>query len=806
MLWRNFQQRTLVLSWLTAAVGLTPWSPAQPAALQGQVEPGTIEGIVIRADGTPVEHASVLITSTGQTAETDQDGRYRITRLAPGTYELFAYASTLTSTLQVAEVRSGETTRQDFVLLLTPIRENVTVSASGRHETTFQAVQSVATLDSVDLAENLAPSVGELLAAETGVAKRSFGPGSSRPVIRGFDGDRVVVLSDGLPAGGLGYQSGDHGEPIDATTLERIEIVKGPATLLYGSSALGGVVNAISRHHEMHRHRHAGHRARLLTSGGSNNALFGTGGAFEYGRGPWMVWGSGGGQRTGDYTAGGGERIVNSAARTANGGLGLGWFASHWYWTAGYSYKEGRYGIPFASLLHGEHDHEEEANPAASPPFRYRAGRSVPFARFPAGDSSPVRQREILHEGEDCQVDVGWDYHQVRLSGGWQELAGPFPQFSLTSTYTRWKHRELMVVPDGAERVGTRFDNEQWILRGELTQQARGPWSGTVGFQIQWRDYLATGEEALAPPVDQFGFALFVLDEWRWERWRLQAGARLEHVRYRPAVAAPDVGGANRTAEALPERRFTGLSLAAGARYALTDNDALVLNFSSSFRPPALEELYHFGPHFGNLAFEIGNPDLGHERSNGLEASFRHAGERLRSELSLFAYYIDDFVFLAPTGQIVDNLLEQVYRQGDSRYLGAEMTVDLALHEHLWWSLGADIVDAELRPGGTPLPRIPPARVKTALDFRFGNLSVRPELVAARAQRQIFTAETPTAGYGLANLKASYTLPRRHVVHHFSAEIFNLGDRLYRNHVSLIKDLAPEIGRGVRFSYVMELF
>ncbi|GAB4239146.1 MAG: TonB-dependent receptor [Acidobacteriota bacterium] len=776
---------------------------------QSPEKPGSIEGTVTRADGTPVEHASVLVTSTGQTVETDHEGRYRIADLAPGTYELFAYASTLTSALQLVAVGPGETVRQDFVLLLTPLRENVTVSASGRHETTFQAVQSVATLDSVDLAENLAPSVGELLAAETGVAKRSFGPGSSRPVIRGFDGDRVVVLSDGLPAGGLGSQSGDHGEPIDATTLERIEIVKGPATLLYGSSALGGVVNAISRHHEMHRHRHAGHRARLLASAGSNNELLGTGGAFEYGKGPWMWWGSGGGQRIGDYTAGGGEVIANSAARTTNGGLGLGWFGSHWFWTAGYQYREGRYGIPFASLLHGEHDHEAEHEPGLVASLSDQRLSSRPGLSAPQGIGRERLAEDGDHPEEDFQVDVGWDYHQVRLTGGWLELDGPFPEFSLTSTYTRWKHRELEVLADGEENVGTRFDNEQWILRGELAQRQKGPWSGTVGFQAQWRDYLATGEEALAPPVDQFGFALFALEEWRWERWRLQAGARLEHVRYRPNPWVTDAAGpgpADTAADTLPERRFTGLSLAAGARYALTGDNTLVLNFSSSFRPPALEELYNFGPHLGNLAFEIGNPELDNERSNGFEVSFRHAGERLRGELNLFAYYIADFIFLAPTGEVVGNLLEQVYRQGDSRYLGAEAKVDVALHENIWWNLGADLVDAELRPSGTSLPRIPPARIKTGLDFRSGNLSLRPELVAARAQRQIFATETPTAGYGLVNLKVSYTLPRRHVVHHFSAEVFNLGDRLYRNHVSLIKDLAPEIGRGVRFSYVMELF
>ncbi|HON00807.1 MAG TPA: TonB-dependent receptor, partial [Acidobacteriota bacterium] len=657
---------------------------------------------------------------------------------------------------------------------------------------------------------NLAPSLGELLESQTGVAKRSFGPGSARPTIRGFDGDRVLILNDGMPAGGLGSQSGDHGEPVDATTLERVEIIKGPATLLYGSNAVGGVVNAVSRHHEMHRHRHEGHRGRLLTSVGSNNNLAGAGGAFEYGLGDWMLWGSGGGQRTGDYSAAD-QEIANAGARMGNVAVGAGRFGKRWFATAGYSYREGRYGIPFAGLLHGEHHHDEE-EPAAGDPPRFLVR---PWLTFPPAE----RQIADDHAADDWEVDVDWNYHQVRLTGGWQNMPGPFSDLDLVATYTHWKHRELEVWPTGREDVGTQFDNKQWTVRGELSQASRGGWNGTVGFQTGWRDYAAWGEEALSPPVDQFTGAVFAVEEWRSERWRTQFGARVEHARYTPADAGQFVlygrhlsptrlrsHQAQPVRSPEPERSFTGISVAGGVRYTLDEQNAVVVNLSSSYRPPALEELYNYGPHVGNLAFEIGNSTLARERSNGVEFSYRHSGVRLRGEMNLFAYRIDDFVYLAPTGQEREHLLEYEYLQKDSRFLGGEINLAVALYGPLWLTVGGDMVDAELRPSGTPLPRISPARARIALDFRQGNLSVSPELVTTRHQRQIFPTETPTSGYGLVNLKVSYVLPGNHVLHHWSAQVSNVGDRLYRNHVSLIKDLAPEMGRSVRFSYVLEFY
>jgi iron complex outermembrane receptor protein len=752
---------------------------------------GTIEGTVLSADGSPAHHAAVLVVETGQTVETDHEGHFRFESVPEGSYDLFAYVASLTSQAKLVTVTPGQVAQVELSLEILAVHENVTVTSSNRHETTFQAVQSVTSLDSFTLAENSAPSIGEVLDGQLGVAKRSFGPGSARPVIRGFDGDRVLVMSDGLPVGSLGSQSGDHAEPIDPISLERLEVVKGPATLLYGSSALGGVVNAISRHHEMHKHRHEGIRGQMSSSAGSNNGLLGAGVTAEYGRGPWMVWGGSGGQRTGDYSTQEGQ-VDNSKARISNGSAGLGWFGSKSYLSIGGDLRNGRYGIPFATAFHDPAEGQLKSAP----------------------DSLSLSPESTLQQdsgGEAQAVDVAWSQHSVRLSAGLQELETALRAVRFTSSYSQWKHRELEIFPSGDELVGTRFDNRQWVFRGELDQKAAGNLTGSFGVYSALRDYKATGAEALSPPVDQKAIAFFALEELAIERAKFQFGGRLEHTRYDPSgtcqtCPAGTLGTLPTDQVPYSDRRFTGLSAAAGARIELWSDGAFVANVSSSFRAPSLEELYNYGPHVGNLAFEIGNPNLVRERSNGFDLSLRQAGDRVRGEANFFFYHISDFVYGAPTDEIRDGLRVLHYEQGTSRFVGSELGLDFGVSSAVWLNLGLDMVDAQLTRTKTPLPRIPPLKGRIGFDVRRGGFSVRPEVVLAAAQDSLFPTETRTAGYGVVNLKASYTRPAQHFVHHFFFEIFNAGNELYRNHVSFIKDLAPEIGRGVKISYAMQFF
>jgi iron complex outermembrane receptor protein len=710
---------------------------------------GTLRGTVrLDATGEPLHHATVTVSRTGRTAETGDDGKYEITGLPPGTHFVLVHLQSLSDETRSVTIREGEATTVDFSLRLAPMRTTLTVTATEKEQSTFDSFQSVTTLDSIDLALKSKPSLGELLENQPGVAKRSFGPGSGRPVIRGFDGDRVLVMQDGIPTSSLSSQSGDHGESIDGSSLDRLEVVKGPATLLYGSNAIGGVVNAVTGHHLAHTHPHQGTRGYLTGFGGSTNGHAGGAAGFDAGMGDWLLWGSGSAQRTGDFDTPEG-RIDNSKTRLSNSSGGVAWFGSKTFFDLGYRYEEGKYGVPFAGEFEG-HGEEE-------------------------GD-----------EDEHGDISLGFRRHNVRFGTGWKNLEGILPDFRLSLNYADWEHKELE-----GEEAGTLFRNKQFTYRGVFQQRQAGILSGSFGFQGSTRGYKTTGEEALAPPVDQNNFAVFALEELGLEKFRLQFGARVDNTRYDPS--------------GLDKRSFTGFSGAAGIYVPTWKGGAFVTNFTSSFRAPALEELYNEGPHVGSLTFEVGDPDLKRERSNGIDVSLRHTAQRVRGEVNVFYYGIDNFVYLAPTGDIEDGLTEADYAQGDSRFTGMEASVDLGVHESLWLNLGTDMVDAKLK-RGSALPRIPPLRGRVGVDYRKDALSVRPELRLAMDQDDTFTNETRTAGYTVFNLNASYTIARQHAAHIFGVDAFNLGDRLYRNHLSFIKDRAPEIGRGIRLTYTVRFF
>jgi len=705
---------------------------------------GTLRGtVVLQEDGKPLHNATVLIVELGRTVHTSEDGTYEFSHLPPGKYKVVAHLdNTLTDEAQVVEVAAGAAAKADFRLHLAVLRQEITVTASGHEETAFDSFQSVRSFDRLDLSLKMAPSLGEVLGSQPGIAKRSFGPGPSRPVIRGFDGDRVLVMQDSIPTGTLSSQSGDHGEMIDVSNLERLEVVRGPATLLYGSNAIGGVVNAVSREAELHEHFHEGLQGHIGAGGGSANAYGGGSAGFQYGFDNWTIWGSGGAQRTGDYRTPLGL-IENSGTRIRNSGGGLGWNGDRAFFRVGYNYNDSRYGIPFAALVAGEEGGEP--------------------------------------------VSLTLRGHNVRVTGGVRDLGSVLQAFRLTLNYTDYQHKELE-----GEEVGTIFTNRQVIYRGVFDQQKRGPLTGSFGFSGVKRKYIASGAEALTPPVNQDGVAVFALQTLDYDRVKFQFGGRLEHNNYDPRE--------------LTSRSFTGFSGAAGVQFRLWPGGVLVSNYSHSYRAPALEELYNHGPHPGNVAFEVGDAELKGERGNGVDLSLRHQAQRLRAGVNLYYYRLENFIFPAPTGEIEDGLPEVEYRQGDSRYMGAEATLDVGLHRNLWLNLGADAVDAQLINPAVALPRIPPVRGWIGCEARYKGLSVKPELSLVNSAHQIFPLETPTAGYALWNIAASYTLAGTHVSHVFGVNAFNLGDRLYRNHLSFIKNFAPEIGRGVRFTYLVRFF
>jgi iron complex outermembrane receptor protein len=682
----------------------------------------------------------------------------------------------------------------DFAMNISSIREEVTVTASGSEESIFEAVKSVTAIGSLRIAEQASTSIGEILDREPGVGKRSFGPGGSRPVIRGFDGDRVLVLQDGIRTGSLGSQSGDHGEPVDALGLERLEIIKGPATLLYGSNAIGGVVNAVTTDEE---NPHPGVRGYLTTVGGTNNRQGTLSAGIEYGWDKWVLKGNGSGIREGDYRTPLG-RIPNSSARSFGAGGSLGYYGEKGFFSGSYNYDRRRYGIPYAHLFEeGSLLVDDKGEPCK------HDGKGKEDCQY---DPFLIQQwfRNELPETPEEEIDISMRRNNFRFKGGFRDTGRAINRGNFSIDYTRYRHNEIE-SEDGIDEIITRFFNDTFSYRSFFEQAKHKRLSGRFGFEGFRRNYLVEGGEALIDGrVRQNNFAFFGLQELDFDRVALQFGGRVETNRYSPENLAEYI-----------KRDFTGFSGSASARFRLWEGGAFVASFTSSYRSPALEELYNDGPHIGTVTYEEGNQNLTRERSNGVEFSLRHRTKRVRLNGSVFHYRISNFVFLRFVDEdgdgridVDDNLPVAEFDQENVRFTGADASIDVDVNSWMTLFMNADTVNARLRSTDTRLPRITPSRLRFGADMRYKGLSVRPELLftAKRTLGNAFPLETSTDGYALVNINGSYTVLRGRQAHTLFAGTTNLGNRLYRNHLSFIKDLAPEPGRGFKFGYSVRFF
>ncbi len=771
-----------------------------PLGVSAQVT-GSVRGTIkSQVNDAPLANVSVQLSEIRRSAETDENGSFVFANVPPGRYTIVTHIEGFSDQARSIVVQNGRDLTQDFSLSIRSVQEEVTVTATGTEQSVYEAFQTVNSVGGSKIAEQANTAIGEVLERESGVGKRSFGPGTGRPIIRGFDGDRVLVLQDGVRTGSVGSQSGDHGEPIDTLALERVEVIKGPATLLYGSNAIGGVVNAVTNDED---DPHEGFRGFFTGLGATNNRQGGFGAGAEYGYKKWVFSGSGNYVREGDYRTPLGQ-IPNSASRSFGGKFSTGYFAKKFFVVGEVNADKRRYGIPYAPLFEeGSLVTTPSGDPCVVDEEEAGEGKSgEPCQYDPFGIQA--RFANQLPEVPEEAIDIRMRRNNYKFRGGFRDIRGPVSQGNFFVDFTDYRHAEIETA-GGEDEIATTFDNDTFSYRAMLQQAKYGKLSGRFGFEGYRRSYLTLGAESLIDGrVRQNNFAAFTLQEVDFDRVAFQFGGRIEHNGYDPA---------NNTFYG--DRAFTGFSGAAGVRFRLWEGASFVTNFTSSYRAPALEELYNFGPHVGTVTFEVGDQDLERERSTGIEFSFRQQLDRVRINGSFFHYRIDNFVFLSPVDEngddlidVEDNLPISAFVQDNAKFTGADVSVDVDVKNWLGAYANADIVKAELRDGDVPLPRITPARARFGLDFRYKGLSVRPEAVFVGAKKidDVSVLETATAGYGLFNLNASYSLAKGNTTHTIFFASTNLGDRLYRNHLSFIKDLAPEPGRGIRVGYTIRFF
>jgi iron complex outermembrane receptor protein len=703
--------------------------------LTGTAFAASVEVKVLDPDGKAVSGASVTIIPSNRQATTGDDGIARFDNVAAGVYDVAVRGSGFApSRTDVTVSESSPVSVQIGLVSAVHFSESVTVSPNSRD--TFESYQPATVLGGEDLQQRLGNTLGATLASEPGVNVRSFGSGNARPVVRGLDNDRVLILENGARTGDLSSQSADHGVTLDPATATQIEVVRGPATLLYGSSAIGGVVNLISD--EIVTKPLSGAHGALTLQGATADENAGVAANVSGGNGKIAYRLNGSAQRTDDYDTPEGK-VPNSQSNSKSGGGSLSSTGENGFLGASYQYIDTRYGVPFV----------EEGETTLHP-----------------------RRHRLDLRGEKRNMD-GF-ISGIKLQGGFRD----------------YKHDEI----EGSGEIATSFKNRVSEGNLYLNHRAYGALTGTFGVRGEHRDYSAAGEEALAPPTTQNTFSGFLYEELKYRHVAFQFGGRVDHSSFRPdgaAVERPE----------LPTRDFTNVSGSVGVLGYLRDDLTLAVNLARAARNPSLEELYNLGPHAGNFAFEIGDPTLPTEVAYGADVSLRYRSKRFSGEGTVFVNSIDNFIFPFQTGETEEDLPVITFTSADSRFTGFEAHVDAGLTNNVWLVLGGDAVRGELRGGGGALPRIPPHRLWAGLRLEHKRFHLEGEVKTVGKQTRVYGAETPTDGYTLVNFHGSYQVTTGRAVHTVTLRADNVSDELYRNHLSYIKDLAPEMGRSFRLVY-----
>ncbi len=662
----------------------------------------------------------------------------------------------------------------------------IIVSASGLKQLDLLAGTSV--LEVRDIQRNgVTGQIGELLTKIPGVSATSFAPGASRPVLRGQQGERVRVLVDGVGTSDVSNTSVDHATTIDPITVERIEVLRGPAVLLYGSQAIGGAVNVIDKRIPT---RMPDHNVHLDAFGGVDSATnLRTGAAsIDVGLGQSLVFHVDGSWRESDDVEIGGFQlsdalrsdvlaaadeeaeegeleeaaelravagqrgtVPNTAAESWTVNAGLGVILGDSTFGASIGFYDSNYGVP-------------------TRPGTVHAGEE-------GGDAGE-------EEGEEL-VTIGLEQFRADFKGDIALGDGAFERLKLRVGYSDYTHTEF----EGTE-VGTTFDSTSVEARAELVQNSGGTLRGSSGVQYTHRDFFAEGAEAYVPPNLTDQVALFTLQEFGTGPFQIEAAARAEFTK----VDAQTLGIA---------RDYDTFSGALGLVYEGVEGVRIGLNGSRGERAPSAEELFADGPHIATQAFEVGDPDLGTESAWGLEAYARGRIGAGTFSLTAFQQWFGDYIYLNETGAEEDGLPVFEYLQQDADFWGVEAELSYPVIDtggfKLLTDLSASYVEAEFA-DGTAVPRIPPLSLLGALDAQTGAFDLRGEVQWFGEQDRVTTFETPTDSFTLVNALVAWRplADNQNVTVQIAAD--NIFDVTGRRHASFTKEFVPLVGRNFRAS------
>ncbi|MEM7079180.1 MAG: TonB-dependent receptor [Pseudomonadota bacterium] len=673
---------------------------------------------------------------------------------------------------------ADETTIEEVVVTAHPL------SAEG-------LAQPVEILEGDDLALAATGDIGSTLGALPGIHGAPFGKAAGRPVIRGLGGPRVKVMEDRIDALDVSVTSADHAVTVDPFIAERIEILKGSAALLYGSGAIGGVVDVHTGRipHNVPEDAFAGGIETRLDSSDDGNV---TVAKFDGGAGNF-AWHLDATFKDGDeYDIPGfaessrqrameeeeeheeGEEEEHEEEEEARDSLPGSQYDSKSY-AGGISYVgdwgfigvavsriDSEYGLPGG---HGHHEEEE-------------------------GEEHEEEEHEEEEEGEGNPI-LEMEQTRTDIELGINDPFGNFTSLNVRLGINNYEHIEF--EPNG--EAGTVFDNEAYELRTELVYDGND-WQGAIGVQYADREFSAIGEEAFVPPVDTTEWGAFWVGERSFDGFDLEAGLR--------------IGGVDHSPTGNTDESFNTYAGSLGAVIPVSETTDVGLLLDVSQRAPIGEELYSDGPHLATATFEIGDPGLSEERALALTATANHSGENWGASASVYFMQFADFIYQSPTGGEEDELPVFLWAQDDASFFGIDAQVhrEFALGDNvdLQARLMFDLVNAEVDVSGNDnLPRIPPARYGAGFDLSWANTVVTLDFMRVTEQDEAADFELETDAYNDLSLSIVTSFDMGGSTLQIFAHGRNLTDDEQRLHTSFIKDFAPQAGRryeaGLRLNF-----
>lgn len=760
----------------------------------------TLTGLVRDAQGQPVSNAIVEVVGANLRTRADARGEFRFEGLPDRSLELHIKATGFAHKIFHIE---GLTEGPLVLELSRTVLETVDVIGLPWHASNMESAQPVSVLSGDRLRERQAATLGETLRRELGVHSNYYGPVASSPIIRGLEGPRVKVAQNGLDAGDASRVGPDHAVATETVIAQQVEVLRGPATLFYGSGAIGGVVNIVDN--------------RVPRSSETE--------------GRWLV----------EHNTVADENLVSGSL---TGGTEQ--FAAHvdGYWREAGDY---RIPVPAAADEHDDHDHHDEhghyrlAN-SAHDAWGFNLGGSYIFDRGFAGVSIGRLERNYGipgHSHGDGEEDVYAELQQDRLQVI-SEMTLDHNFFSAVNArlgYTDYTHSE---IEEGV--VVTTFDNKTLETRIDLFHHSVADWRGALSFHYLHSDFSAEGLEAFTPSSTTDTFAVALMEERHFGDLLIQLGARIEQVQIRVDRFLLDrrfrefhddhydaVG--NEISVFAVDHTSTPISLSAGAVWDFTPGYNLALSLTHAQRTPSAAELTAFGPHIGTGLFEVGalvvaesEPngfrfDLARttvelEKSNNIDLSLRKYSGDTGFILNAFYNQISNFYFLGETDYTMEfehghdhghdhshdhahaeELPVFIYRAEDARLYGFEGQFIWQARDDLKLTLSSDYTRGRLREGGN-LPRIPPLRAGGQLNYQRDAYRAELDVHHVFDQNKLGAMETPGEAYTLVDALVSYRWPvaEQNITLYLKAQ--NLTNEEARVHASFLKDLAPMPGRG----------